>query len=172
MIYIYIYIYMCVCVCDYATILMNVHHSDTHRHTDTHTYIFIYIYTSMSVAFHITSHNAFPFHSWSHHSSPYWHLMISSSHLCGGLPSVRFRSLGYDLTTARVHLLSVNQWNFFFEYTVFTSFTLFRYQMILLRIRSSSYIPSMDLSITPWIVISHYSSYTHTHIHTYVCIYR
>ena len=36
------------------------------------------------------------------------HLTISSSHRRGGLPSGNFRFLGYQLTTAQIHLLSAN----------------------------------------------------------------
>ena len=54
---------------------------------------------------------------------------ISSSYRRGGLPNGRFRSPGYHLTSARIHLLFANfvtcsaTRNFYFRYSAIKSFT-------------------------------------------------
>ena len=94
--------------------------------------------------------------------------MILFSHHRGGLPSDRFRSLEYHWTIARVQLLSMNlatclaKQNFSFRYSTITSFTPLCYRITSLR--TCNDIPSMDLSLTLYVVTSHYYSFVVAHV--------
>ena len=99
-----------------------------------------------------------------------WHIGLNcltslSSYHCGGPLSGHFWSLGYHLTVAWVYLLSMNlatctaQLNFFFQYSMITSFTSLHFPIMSLWMNSHNNIPSLDLSIALCVITSVSSSF-------------